>query len=69
MVASMWIAHGTKSQTQKLGARQYENVKDTKPTDYGGVSAGKWMEIFGKALSTAEGKKEDKVDDKNKKDE
>ena len=57
----MLIAHGTKTQTVfetgifGLNVRQYDYVRKTAKTNYGGVTPGEWMSLFGRALEMARG--------------
>ncbi len=55
LVDGLVIAHGNTSQTVKEngpwgGLRQYDNVRGTSKSGQGGVAAGAWMDLFGKAM-------------------
>ncbi len=56
IVDGLIIAHGTGWQSikeNKTKYRQYENVRETKKSDFGGTLPAAWMDLFGRALQLA----------------
>jgi hypothetical protein len=55
LVDTMLIAHGNTKQTvlENIGVDQYDAVKETAKTAFGGTRPGAWMDMFGRALRIA----------------